>query len=169
MPNHRPATGLIDPGPIAFETTLLRDDRSGAACFVEIPFDLKQTYGKGNLIPIKATFDGSAEYQGSLAKMGGPCAVLLVRKDILARLGKGSGDPIHIHLALDTTPRVVTLAGDASKAIAASLAAQTTWEHLSYSHQREYALWIEGAKKPETRAHRIEKTVAMLAEGKRLK
>jgi len=32
------------------------------------------------------------------------------------------------------------------------------------SHRREYLKWIGEAKKPETRAARIEKTVAMLAE-----
>ena len=32
------------------------------------------------------------------------------------------------------------------------------------SHRREYLKWIGEAKKPETRAARIEKTLAMLAE-----
>ena len=32
------------------------------------------------------------------------------------------------------------------------------------AHRREYLKWVGEAKKPETRAARIEKTVAMLAE-----
>jgi len=37
---------------------------------------------------------------------------------------------------------------------------------LCYSHQREYALWIEAAKQAETRQRRIEKSVAALRDQK---
>jgi uncharacterized protein YdeI (YjbR/CyaY-like superfamily) len=37
---------------------------------------------------------------------------------------------------------------------------------LAYTHRREYAEWIEGAKKPETRARRIAKAITHIAEGK---
>jgi uncharacterized protein YdeI (YjbR/CyaY-like superfamily) len=37
------------------------------------------------------------------------------------------------------------------------------------SGRREYVDWIEGAKRPETRTARIEQTVALVAEGRRLK
>jgi uncharacterized protein YdeI (YjbR/CyaY-like superfamily) len=108
-------------------------------------------------------------YQGSLAAMGGPNAFLLVRKDILARLGKTAGDAIHVRVELDTSERTITLADDADAALRSNPEAITTWERLSYSHQREYALWIEEAKRPDTRERRIAKMVAMLMDGKRLK
>jgi len=38
---------------------------------------------------------------------------------------------------------------------------------LSYSHQKEYVDWVEQAKKPETRANRIEKVITLLASGKK--
>lgn len=171
MSEHDPVSGsrLIDPGPIEFEATLERSDSSGAACFVPFPFDLKQTYGKGNLVPIVAIFDGRVEYRGSLAKMGGAHALLIVRKDLLSELGKAAGDSDHVRVALDDTVRTITLGEDAREAIEAEPAAAAGWQSLSYSHQREYQLWIDDAKKPETRARRIAKAVAMLAEGKRLK
>jgi len=37
---------------------------------------------------------------------------------------------------------------------------------LSYSHKKEYADWIESAKKPQTRLNRIEKAIEMLAARK---
>jgi uncharacterized protein YdeI (YjbR/CyaY-like superfamily) len=40
--------------------------------------------------------------------------------------------------------------------------ARAAWEALSFTHQREHAEAIEDAKKPETRARRVEKTIAML-------
>jgi Bacteriocin-protection, YdeI or OmpD-Associated len=36
---------------------------------------------------------------------------------------------------------------------------------LAYNHKREHVLAIESAKKPETRARRIEKALAMLRDG----
>ncbi|HEY3004739.1 MAG TPA: YdeI/OmpD-associated family protein, partial [Kribbellaceae bacterium] len=37
------------------------------------------------------------------------------------------------------------------------------WQELSYTHQREHVEAIEEAKKPETRARRIEGAVRMAA------
>ena len=41
-------------------------------------------------------------------------------------------------------------------------AAKAVFDKLSYSHRREYVHWVEEAKKPETRARRIDKTIEML-------
>lgn len=162
-------THLTDPGPIEFEAVLEKSDSSGAACFVIFPFDLKAMYGKGNLVPVKVVYDGHAEYQGSLAKMGGKFAMLLVRKDVLATLGKSAGDSVNVRVSLDSTPREITLSDDAQSALASSDAGSTYWDSLSYSNQREYQLWIESAKRPETRRARIGRMIELLAAGKRLK
>jgi len=152
-----------------FDAVLERSDDSGAACFIPFPFDLKATYGKGNLVPVQVMYDSHAAYQGSLAYMGGAHALLLVRKDVLSQLGKDAGETVHVRVMLDTTTRVITLPDDARAAIDASASASAFWSTLSYSNQREYLIWIESAKRPETRQSRIEKSVQLLAEGKRLK
>lgn len=56
---------------------------------------------------------------------------------------------------------------DLVKAIARIAAAKKTAATLAPSHVREYATWIEGAKKAETRAARVDEAVAMLALGQR--
>jgi uncharacterized protein YdeI (YjbR/CyaY-like superfamily) len=40
------------------------------------------------------------------------------------------------------------------------------FQQLPVSHQREYLKWIEAAKKPETRSHRINKMLNMLSNDK---
>jgi uncharacterized protein YdeI (YjbR/CyaY-like superfamily) len=45
--------------------------------------------------------------------------------------------------------------------------ARTAYDGLSYTHRKEWVRWVEEAKKPETRATRIEKTVAGLRAGKK--
>jgi hypothetical protein len=62
--------------------------------YVEIPFDVKATFGKGR-VPVHATFDGFP-YQGSLVKMGIPCHIIGIRKDIRQQIGKQAGDTVHV-------------------------------------------------------------------------
>ena len=64
--------------------------------YVEIPFDVKEFYGKGR-VPVNATFDGHP-YAGSLVRMGTPCHILGLRKDIRAAIGKQPGDVVHVTL-----------------------------------------------------------------------
>lgn len=62
--------------------------------YIEIPFDVKETFGKGR-VPVHATFDGEP-YDGSLVRMGTPCHILGVRKEIRAKIGKQQGDMVHV-------------------------------------------------------------------------
>ncbi len=55
---------------------------------------------------------------------------------------------------------------DLLAALAANPAARRHFDAFPPSHRREYIEWIEGAKRPETRARRIETAVAQCAEGK---
>ena len=70
------------------------EDIDGA--YVEIPFDVRETFGKGR-VPVIATFDG-VEYRGSLVRMKTPGHILGLRKDIRARIGKQPGDTVHVTL-----------------------------------------------------------------------
>ena len=76
-----------------FEAILQKvPDIDGA--YVEIPFDVKEAFGKGR-VPVHATFDGEP-YDGSLVRRGTPCHILGVLKDIRAKIGKKPGDTISV-------------------------------------------------------------------------
>jgi len=62
--------------------------------YVEIPFDVKETFGKGR-VSVNATFDGYF-YQGILVKMKTPCHIIGIRKDIRQQIGKQPGDVIRV-------------------------------------------------------------------------
>lgn len=155
---------LKDPGPIEFEAVIQTETKvPNASAWVDFPYNLKETFGKGNLVPIKATFDGRVPYQGSLAMMSGDCAMLLLRKDVRAELGKQAGDKVKVEVRLDKQKREIILAPDVKKAlIRAGLLEK--FQKLAFSHQREYIHHIEEAKRSETRINRIEKTVTSLLE-----
>jgi hypothetical protein len=62
--------------------------------YVEIPFDVKVIFGKGR-VKVHATFDGEP-YDGSLVRMGTPCHIIGIRKEIRARIGKQPGDLVKV-------------------------------------------------------------------------
>lgn len=66
------------------------------AAYVEIPFDVREVFGKGR-VPVHATFDGEP-YDGSVVRMGLPCHIIGVRKDIRAKIGKQPGDMVRVTL-----------------------------------------------------------------------
>lgn len=163
------SVALRDPGPLTFEAQLHKALDTGAACFVEFPWDLKETFGKGNLVPVKALWDDRVEYRGSLAMMGGPRAMLLCRTDVVAQLGKGPGDRVKVSVSLDLQPREPEVPEALAQALAAQPQIEQVWSGLSPSCRREYAQWIAEAKKPETRDARIAKALPMIAARQRLK
>lgn len=76
-------------------------DLDGA--YVEIPFDVRAAFGKAR-VPVCATFDGES-YDGQLVKMGTPCHIIGIRKDIRAKIGKQPGDIVHVTLRERTVPK----------------------------------------------------------------
>jgi Bacteriocin-protection, YdeI or OmpD-Associated/Domain of unknown function (DUF1905) len=146
----------------SFRAVIEHGDGGGAG--VVVPFDVEQAFGKKR-VPIKATIDG-VPYRGSLVRMGGPCHLLIVLKEIREKIGKGPGDEVDIVLEEDTEPRVVRIPANLEKALKNAPGAKTLFTKLSYTHQREYVRWIEGAKRPETRTKRIAQAIDLLARHK---
>ena len=105
-------------------------------------------------------------YRGTLVRMGGSNHILIVLKGIREKIGKGPGDTVDVVLEEDLKPRRVTIPADLARALKARPKARLFFRGLSHTNQKEYAGWIEGAKRAETRARRIARTVALLAQGK---
>ena len=83
-----------------------------------------------------------------------------------AGAGVAGGDEVEVEVALDTAPREVNLPADFALALERDPAAKRTFDGLSYSMRNYHVQQIEGAKTPETRQRRIEKSIATLREGK---
>ena len=76
-----------------FDAIIIKNPDMDAA-YVEIPFDVREAFGRGR-VAVRATFDG-APYDGQLVRMGTPCHIIGIRKDIRARIGKQPGDRVHV-------------------------------------------------------------------------
>jgi hypothetical protein len=149
-----------------FKAILENPDSSMDAAFVSIPFDVEKIYGTKGQVKVKALFDGVA-YRGVLANMGTGCHVILVRKDIRTAIGKKVGDTVRVEIELDTEERVVEIPEPLAKLLTKNKKAAVFFDSLSYTNRKEYAHWISGAKKEETRTKRLAATLEKLLAGKK--
>jgi hypothetical protein len=136
-----------------FQATIVRE---GSMCFIPLTFDPKSVFGKVRA-PVKVTLNGYT-YRSTIAAMGGPPCIPLRRSHREAAALAGD-ETLEVRLDLDTDKREVKPPADLVKALKAAPPAWERWRELSYSHQREYVEALAGAKKPETRARRLESAV----------
>ena len=64
--------------------------------------------------------------------------------------------------SLNPDVHAVEVPRDVARAM--SVAERRAFDSMSCSHRKEYLLWIEDAKRPETRARRIAKAIEKLRE-----
>lgn len=78
-----------------FDAVIIKVPEHNGA-YVEIPFDVKAAFGRSRVL-VHATFDGEP-YDGQVVKMGTPCHIIGVRKDIRESIGKQPGEQVHVTL-----------------------------------------------------------------------
>ena len=136
------------------------ENPGGGGAFIRIPFDVEQAFGKKR-VPVKATINGEP-YRGTLVRMGVPCHILIVLKEIREKIGKTFSDEVEVTLEEDTELRVVEVPPDFQQALDQDPVAKAAFQKIPYTHQREYVHAIQEAKREETRRSRIAKAIEML-------
>ncbi|MGH9832056.1 MAG: YdeI/OmpD-associated family protein [Blastocatellia bacterium] len=134
-----------------------------------LPFDVYEAFGTRARMPVKGTINGFA-FRNSIfpmGPMGGGKFYLVVNKQMREGAKVKAGDLAEFRLKKDDTPREIETPADFAKAMKANKDAQAVWDRLSFTHRKEYIGAIEEAKKPETRARRIEKAVETIAAMKK--
>jgi len=76
--------------------------------------------------------------------------------------GVAIGQEVEVEVELDTEPRVVVEPADFTRALDDDPVARAAYDDLSQGRKREHVRAIESAKRPDTRARRIEKAIATL-------
>ncbi|MEV4537781.1 YdeI/OmpD-associated family protein [Asanoa sp. NPDC049518] len=127
---------------------------------LEVPPAVVEALGGAARPPVTITVNGHT-WKSRVAIMRGRHLLGLSNANRQAA-GVAIGDEVEVELELDTEPRVVVEPEDFARALDDDPAARAAWDTLSHSQKREHVRAIESAKKPETRARRIEKAVATL-------
>jgi len=147
---------------VRFRAPVRPSGRGGGGHLVDVPPEVIEELGGKGRIPVTATFDG-VPYRGSIVRMGGG-SVLGVQKAIMAEAGVSVGDTLTVVVRNDEAPRQVEVPEDLAESLARNDSARAAFEGLSFSHKREYVRSITDAKRPETRARLIERTIQALLE-----
>jgi Bacteriocin-protection, YdeI or OmpD-Associated/Domain of unknown function (DUF1905) len=114
--------------------------------------------------PVVATVNGYS-WRTTISRMRGEF-LLGLNRAVRQEAGVESGHTVDIELKLDAAPRQVRVPEALEHGLAEDSKARATFDGLSYTHRKEYARWIEEAKREETRQGRVAKALEMLREGK---
>ncbi len=130
-----------------------------------VPDGVVEALGGGRRPAVRVTVGGHS-YPSTVAVRDGRFLVPLSAEN-RAAAGVAAGDTVEVDLALDSTPRLVEPPADLAEALTADEAARTSFDALAASHRKEWVRWVEDAKRAETRANRLARTVEALREGRR--
>lgn len=144
-----------------FRTTVVLAGKTAPG--LQVPDDVVEVLGGGKRPPVVVTVEGYT-YRTTVAPMGGAFWIPLAAEHREAA-GVAADQEVDVRIVLDTAPREVLVPDDLAAAFDEPVRA--TFDALAYSHRKEWVRWVEDAKKPETRAARIGKTVESLRSGKK--
>jgi hypothetical protein len=138
-------------------------DRQGGGALVELPSDVIAKLGGVKQMRVTGTINGIA-YRSSTMPMGRGRLCLGVHKATRQAAGVDFGDEIAVEIVRDDSPPVLELAPELEAALVAEPVLRQRFDALSFSRRRDLAAPISEAKKPETRAARLENALAALRE-----
>jgi hypothetical protein len=149
-------------GSLRFTATL---QPRGPAAAVVLDEAQVAAVGEGaRRFPVVATVNGYT-WRTTVMRMGGEFLVGLNR-EVRTGAGAEAGDTVEVALALDTEPREVEVPEALASALAGDPAARAAYDGMAFTHRKEYARWIEEAKREETRERRVAQALEMLRAGR---
>jgi hypothetical protein len=140
--------------------TAVLGGEAGERPLVEVPAEILAELGGRARIPVEGSVNGTP-FRSSTMPIGGGRQCVGFRQEIRDAAGIAIGDRVEVVIARDDAPRTVEVPDDLAAALEAA-AARQAFDSLSYTHRREHVEAVLDAKKPETRARRIETLVAAL-------
>jgi hypothetical protein len=151
-------------GELRFTATLVP---RGPAAAIVLDDEQVASVGEGaKRFPVVATVNGYT-WRNTVTRMRGEF-LLGLNRAVREAAGVQAGDAVDVQLVLDTAPREVEVPPALARALAADPAASEAFAALAFTHRKEYARWIEEAKRDETRERRVAKALEMLHEGRTL-
>ena len=155
---------MTEPGsPVRFTATVELHGRTATG--IEVPDDVLARLGAGKRPAVSVTLGGYT-YRTTVGSMQGQ-AMLPLSAEHRAAAGVAAGDEVEVEVAPDLAPRTVEVPEDLAAQLAVDPAARATFDDLAPGQRKEWVRWVTEAKRPETRADRVAKTVEALAAGRR--
>jgi len=136
---------------------------AGVVAAITPPIDVEQTFGTRGRVPVRGTINGFP-FRSSLMPMGG-CHMMPVNKTLCEGAGVKPGDLVDIVMERDEQERTVEPPAELQRELKKSKKARERWKSLSFTHKKEMANSIIGAKQEETKQRRLAKVLQVLQSG----
>lgn len=133
---------------------------SGGGAAVRVPPEVASALGGLKRMRVLGTIDGT-DFRSN-AMVYGRALYVGIHKATRQAAGVAIGDEVELALTLDESPPVVDVPPELETALTAEPALRARWDRLAFSHRREYADWVAEARRPETKARRVEATLEHL-------
>jgi hypothetical protein len=146
---------------VRFKATL--ESARGGGAVARIPEEHVAPLGGLKQMRVLGTVNGFAFKSSTMPYRGG--FYLGLHKATREAAGIDFGDPLEIELTRDTSPRELALPEELDAAFKAEPVLRERFGSLSFSRRRDLAEPISEAKRPETRARRLEDALNRLREG----
>ena len=132
----------------------------GGGAVVLVPDEVAAALGGMKQMRVTGTVGATAFRSSTMPYRG--ALYMGVHKATREAAGAVIGDEIEVALVRDDSPRVLELPPELEAALAAEPGLRARFEALSFSRRRELAEPVREAKRPETRARRLEAALQRL-------
>ncbi len=136
---------------------------AGVVAAIAPPVDVIEWFGTRARVPIRGTINGFP-FRSSLMPCGN-ARMMPVNKTLCQGAGAQPGDLVDVVMERDEEERTVEAPPELKKELAKNGKAQERWNDLAFTHKKEMALSISGAKQEETRKRRLAKVMQVLKTG----
>ena len=143
----------------------IQGKEAGVVAAIAPPVDVAEYFGTRARVPIRGTINGFP-FRSSLMPMGG-FHLMPVNKTLRDGAGVKPGDLVDMVMERDQYERTVEAPPDLERELAKSKKARDRWDGLAFTHKKEMANSISGAKQEETRQRRLAKVMQVLKSRKK--
>jgi len=112
-------------------------------------------------IPVCGTLAGQP-FRGSVYLRPSGEWEFITGLELRGRAHVGIGDAVAVEMSVDAETRAIAPPADLAAALAETPGLTERWQSRPWSDQREFLLWIDSAKRPETRDKRIRQVAESL-------
>lgn len=134
--------------------------------FLTLPKNVSAKLPSRGMAAVEGTINGS-RFRATLEPDGQKGHWFKVERKLREAAGAEAGDVVSLEIAPTAEQPEAKVPADLRTALAATPKARALWSDITPIARRDWVQWITSAKRPETRAHRVENACAMLTAGKR--
>ena len=147
---------------MTFTATAQARPRGGIA--IALPFDPAEAWGERDRYYLAGTIEHYP--MRTTVTLAGGEHMLTLGPSWCRDPRVGAGASVRVSLQPEG-PQLDTIAADLADALQAEPRARRFFESLATFYRKAFVTWVDGAKRPETRARRIAETVGLLGAGQR--